>query len=228
MDLKIKDVAELLQVSETTINQWIKEKKIPAYKIQNEFRFDKMEVERWMMKNGKLENSLSFGKRGLEETTGTQTYSLFRALHKGDVIHDIAGRSKEEVIANTVKQVATKEHLDADGLTELLLDRERLQSTGLGHGIAIPHTRDTFLDGKPDFITIVFPQNPIDYDALDGKPVSILFFLFASDDKRHLHLLAKIAHLCSNEQAQKFLRTKPAKSALLEYIQIWEGKLSEK
>lgn len=62
---------------------------------------------------------------------------------------------------------------------------------------AIPHTRDTFLENKPDFITVAFPKETIKFDSLDGKPVYVLFFLFASDDKKHLHLLAKIAHFCS-------------------------------
>jgi nitrogen PTS system EIIA component len=51
------------------------------------------------------------------------------------------------------------------------------------------------------------------------------FFLFACTDKRHLHLLAKIAHLCSNQEALHFLRTQPDKKKVLEYIRHWEAHL---
>ena len=87
--------------------------------------------------------------------------------------------------------------LDAGVIGDLLLDREALQPTALSNGIAIPHTRDFLLNAHYDVVTIAFLKNPIDYGALDGKPVHTLFFLFATDDKKHLHLLAKIAHLSS-------------------------------
>lgn len=50
MDLKIKDVAELLSVSETTIRRWLLDGKIPAYKLNRQYRFSKIEIENWMMK----------------------------------------------------------------------------------------------------------------------------------------------------------------------------------
>ena len=50
MDLKIKDVAELLNVSETTIRRWLKDGKIPAYQLNHQYRFSRGEIEDWMMK----------------------------------------------------------------------------------------------------------------------------------------------------------------------------------
>ena len=49
MDLKIKDVAELLNVSETTIRRWLIEGKIPAYRLHHQYRFSRIEIENWMM-----------------------------------------------------------------------------------------------------------------------------------------------------------------------------------
>ena len=60
MDLKIKDVAELLNVSETTIRRWLKEGKIPSYQLNHHYRFSKSEVEDWMMKSKLGEGGLSF------------------------------------------------------------------------------------------------------------------------------------------------------------------------
>ena len=54
-----------------------------------------------------------------------------------------------------------------------------------------------------------------------------LCFLFASDDKKHLHLLAKVAHLSSQEEARAFLKTKPNKEELLEFVREWEGSIQK-
>jgi PTS system nitrogen regulatory IIA component len=56
--------------------------------------------------------------------------------------------------------------------------------------------------------------------------VNTLFFLFACDDKRHLHLLAKLAHLSSKQENLEYLNTHPSKPELLTYIKQWESNLA--
>ena len=72
-------------------------------------------------------------------------------------------------------------------------------------------------------VTLVFPKHPLDWGALDGKPVFALFFLFASDDARHLHLLAKIAYLSSHAPALDLFSHHPPKEKILEFIKTWES-----
>jgi PTS system nitrogen regulatory IIA component len=230
MDLKIKDVADLLNVSETTIRRWLTEGKIPAYRLNHQYRFDRTEIEDWVMKKKLGHTPEEFVVKGVskaaaepEEKTGIRQYSLFRAIHKGAVLRNVAGKAKNELIRNTMKKIAGDLNLDAEGLSELLLDRENLQSTGIGHGIAIPHTRDYLLETGHDVVVVAFPEKPIDYDALDGEPVHTLFFLFACEDKRHLHLLSKIAHLSSLPETMALLKSKPTKEAFLEYVRAWES-----
>lgn len=146
-------------------------------------------------------------------------------MHKGGILGDITGNTKEEVIRITMKQLSRELNLDPDTISELLLDREKLQPTALSNGIAIPHTRDFLLNAHFDVVTAVFLENSIDYGALDNKPVHTLFFLFASDDKRHLHLLAKIAHLSSQPETLQFIQTRPSKDKFLEYIKEWESNI---
>ena len=74
---------------------------------------------------------------------------------------------------------------------------------------------------------MLFLEEPISYGALDGKFVHTLFFLFASNDKRHLHLLAKIAHLSQQSQAIAFLETRPTKEHLLTFIKEWEAEVPQ-
>lgn len=237
MDLKIKDVAELLNVSESTIRRWLVDGKIPAYRLGQQYRFSRTEIEDWVIRHKQDETlegdpfqetsrAISEDEKAHRNISGNnKQFSLYRALHKGRVIENMPGRNKEEVIRATVEVIASDLNLDADVLTELLLDREALQSTALNNGIGIPHTRDFLLSAHHDVVTLVFPEKPLQYDALDGNPVHTLFFLFACDDKRHLHLLAKIAHLTSQPEALEFFQSRPSKEKVLDYIKDWESNI---
>ncbi len=242
MDLKIKDVAELLNVSETTIRRWLAEGKIPAYRLHHQYRFSRIEIENWMLSCRLQKETGNFlpsseeqifppkadKKEDQESKKGMQQFSLFRAVHRGDVITDIQSTKKEEIIRETTDRVSDDLGMDPLVMADLLLDREKLMPTALNNGIAVPHTRDFLLKGPTDVIVVVFPKEPIDWGALDENPVHTLFFLFACDDKRHLHLLAKLAHLSSNEEALELMRSKPAKKELLEYIKEWESRVSDR
>ncbi len=241
MDLKIKDVADLLNVSETTLRRWVGDGKIPAYRLNHQYRFNRTEIENWVLEQKLGSDGSPFGdplppssKKDIDPllqeekklpSGGTKQFGLFRAIHKGGVFHDVPGDTKEEVIRSTMEVLAQRLDLDAGVLTDLLLDRERLMPTALNNGIGVPHTRDFLLKEHFDVIIVVFPRKEIDYGALDGKPVHSLFFLFACEDKRHLHLLAKLAHLSSNDKALEMLKSRPPEKELLRYIRDWEGQI---
>lgn len=240
MDLTIKDVSKLLNVSETTIRRWLQEGKIPGYKLGHQIRFSRSEIENWVLESKIQKEKISDfvekdtlinlksekAKKIVSQKIGTQAYSLFRALYKGSVINNIQGKTKEDVIKACVKIIAKNLSLDANVLTDLLLDREKLMPTALNHGVAVPHTRDFLLPKSYDVVNVVYLDKPVEYGALDGEKVKTLFFLFACDDKRHLHLLAKIAHLTRNEKTLEFIHQHPGKAHLLNFIKNWETKLS--
>jgi PTS system nitrogen regulatory IIA component len=212
MDLEVQDVSELLHVPGETLLQWIDEGKIPAYLIQNHYRFNREEIENWLIENPDVPQ---MGERS--------NYNLYRALLKGDVYNDIVGTTKEEIILSACERIAKKLNLDPDTLSSLILDRENLMTTAVGEGFAIPHARDFYLDRPHDFIYCVHLPKPTDWGALDGVPVSTLFFLFASSDKRHLALLAKLAHCIASADMQKLLRARPGKRVILEEIKRLEA-----
>lgn len=231
MDLKIKDVAELLNVPEETVLRWLADGKIPAYKINQQFLFNRTEIEEWVIesKQGKAQGLTATEESQKENdhawAGGNKQFSLYRAIHKGTVLANVPGHTKEEVIRATMQAISSEMNLDADAIADLLLERENLQPTALNNGIGIPHTRDFLLSSHHDVVTVVYPKNPIPYGALDGKPVHTLFFLFASDDRRHLRLLAKIAHLSSQQEALDMLKTQPNKETLLHYVKELETKI---
>lgn len=232
MDLEIHDVAELFDVSESTIYRWISDGKIPAYRMNQlqhtDYRFSIREIEDWLLshKPHSINESENHSEKRKPKRPGSKQFNLFRAVHKGAVLHNIPGQNKTSVIQNTMKHAAKDFHLDPEVATELFLDREKLMSTALGNGIAVPHARDNFLTTGQDAIIVVFPEEPLEYGALDGKAVHTLFFLLTSDARRHLQLLAKIAHLSSKPEALKFFMTKPKKTDILDYVKEWESQVA--
>lgn len=214
MDLELKEVSELLNIPENELTQMAEAGSIPSYTIQNRLRFNREEVEEWL---------LSYPKAA--KNNPQRGFDLFRALTKGDVFYNIDASTKEEAIAAIMQEMAPRLNLDKDVLTEMVLAREELMSTGLGNGFAIPHARDFELPGPHDVAAVAFLKQPIPYDALDSQPVHTLIFLFATSDRKHLALLSKVAHLISNEEARQKLQLQPEKPQLLALIKDWEASL---
>jgi PTS system nitrogen regulatory IIA component len=145
MDLKLKDVAELLNVSENTVKRWISDSKIPYYKLNHQYRFSRSEIENWVLSCKQNGDFAPFEDENHTERLGTQQFGLYRALHKGGVYTDVPGETKEEVIRNAMQLIGNDQNLDAEIVTDLLLDRENLMPTALSNGIGVPHTRDFLL-----------------------------------------------------------------------------------
>ncbi|MDX8430270.1 MAG: PTS sugar transporter subunit IIA [Candidatus Algichlamydia australiensis] len=207
MDLEITDVAALLKVSEKTIEDWLVAGKIPSYRLDGKHRFSRIEIQDWMMRRQQEENIPS-----------GSDFSLYRALYRGEVLHGDFGTTKEKIIENAMSKLSEKLPDHVGNPAQLFLERERMMSTALGRGIAVPHTREFLLEGPHDIVSTVFLERPVDWGSLDEKPVSTLFFLMATSDKSHLQLLARIAHLASSPKTLTYLENKPTKSELLAII----------
>jgi len=83
--------------------------------------------------------------------------------------------------------------IDPDSVMEVVMAREQLGSTGIGHGVAIPHGR--MPDLAAPMVALARHNEGVDFDAIDGKPVHIVVLLLVpdSDDRQHLELLAQLA-----------------------------------
>jgi PTS system nitrogen regulatory IIA component len=153
MDLLIDEVADLLKVSHQTLSQLVKKGEIPSYEINKQVRFNPEEIERWMLQN----DHPSFEQNG-DKSTGTNHFILFRAIHRGRVFRNVPGDTKEEVIRETLKRLAEPLDFDAEGVTDLFLEREQMMSTAINNGIGVPHTRDFKLAAHYDAVAVVFPE----------------------------------------------------------------------
>ena len=107
-------------------------------------------------------------------------------------------------------------------ITDSLFARERLGSTGLGHGVAIPHGRIKGL--KNPLASVVRVQQPIPFDAPDDEPVSLLIFLLVPEaaTQRHLEILSEIAEMLSDRELRERLKTELSAAKVHELISNWE------
>ena len=112
------------------------------------------------------------------------------------VVSDLKGTNKKEVLEELCSALVTLHPtLDRDRMVGILLDRERLGSTGVGEGVAIPHGKMGDLGG----LVACFGRSAsgVAFDAVDDQPVSLFFLLFAPENSAGVHLkaLAKISRL---------------------------------
>jgi len=152
---------------------------------------------------------------------------LAKIFEKGSVWYCVDPLSFKEAVRSLVSIVKLPNSIDRKVLFNALLSREEMMSTAIGNGIAIPHVRlfDS-MSLQEDIVVVAYLFEPVDWVAPDGKPVHTLFFVLAADETRHLQILAEIAQLASDEDFVDFLRTMPAKEALIERIQQLEEKMA--
>jgi len=136
------------------------------------------------------------------------------------IIPDLRGRTKKEVLEELIDGLLeSKPQLDRDRLLGVLLERERLGSTGIGDGIAIPHGKLKDLDR----LVLSFGRSTqgVDFESMDGKPVHLFFLLVAPESCAGIHLraLAKIARLLKNGAVRKKLATVAGKEEIYAVIQ---------
>ena len=142
---------------------------------------------------------------------------------------DIKAASKEDVIKQAVKLVSASGAIkDVSVYEKGVFKREEESTTGIGEGIAIPHCKSEVV-AKPALAAMVIPEG-VDYDALDGEPVHLLFLIAApnSEDNVHLDVLARLSEMLMNDEFKNALLAAKSKKEFLEVIDKAEqGKLNE-
>lgn len=115
------------------------------------------------------------------------------------VISPLRANSKKQALQELAQHAAVATGLQERDIFEALLQRERLGSTGIGDGIAIPHGRLPGIEKLAGLFART--EKPIDFDALDGQPVDILFVLVAPEGAGadHLKALARVARVLRNQ-----------------------------
>lgn len=135
-------------------------------------------------------------------------------LSVDSIVADFRVSSKKQAIQSLARQIAANAGVDDRLVFDKLLERERLGSTGVGKGVAIPHAR---IEGLPR-ITGFFAKlaNPIDFDSVDDRPVDLVFMLLAPEEAGadHLRALASVSRLLRDDAMCNKLRLTPDVGAL--------------
>ena len=147
---------------------------------------------------------------------------LSRLLSPTNVVLDLSVTSKKRLFEQVGLLFENNHGIERSKVFDSLFARERLGSTGLGEGVAIPHGRIKGL--KEALAAGARLAEPIAFDAPDGKPVSLLFVLLVPEhaNEQHLGLLSELAQLFADRDFRAMLATAAHSSAIIELFSQWQ------
>lgn len=227
MQLDVDEFAKCLDVPASTVERWIRQGRIPVRRKGNTCEFSEAMIEKWAEANH-LHFCLPGQRREAEEKEeGARTMDdLLSVMRRGGVFFDMEGDTVEAVLWSAVEKAPFFDTPDRKkALYENLKAREEMMSTGIGKGVAIPHPRTPMTGSdNPAFITTCFLKTPVDYRAIDKRPVFVLFLLVSPTAKLHLHLLAQLSYCLRDEAFLELLKDRPEPESLFARIgELLEG-----
>ena len=152
---------------------------------------------------------------GLGETGG----KLADLIERGGVYRNMPGTTPRELLTALAGALPAVPSVPKDKLLEAVLEREALMPTGIGHGIALPHPRNPLVTTDSEqFVALVFSENPVDWNSLDGKRVDTLLLIVSASAKQHLQLLAEINFFCRQEDFRRLLKKRAPLEELLRFF----------
>ncbi|MBW2176975.1 MAG: PTS sugar transporter subunit IIA [Deltaproteobacteria bacterium] len=144
---------------------------------------------------------------------------ILEVLQKEAILENLKSKDKKGIIEELVAPVAKVANVSEEGLVRVLLDRERLGSTGIGGGVGIPHGKLKNLEN----IVLGFglSRKGVDFDSMDGKPTHVFFLLVTPENSTGLHLkmLARISRLLKNESFKERLINAAGQDDIFNIIQ---------
>lgn len=148
--------------------------------------------------------------------------NLARILPKNNVVLDLEVSSKKRAFEQAGLLFENNSGIARSTVSENLFAREKMGSTGLGHGVAVPHGRIKGL--KAPMAAFVRLATPIPFEAPDGKPVNLLIFLLIPDNvtQQHLEILSEIAEMFSDASFRKVLSEEADAAVVHQMISAWK------
>jgi nitrogen PTS system EIIA component len=213
MQLTVRDVARFLNVADKTVYRWINQGSLPAYRVNEQYRFNRAELLEWAMSR---KINVSEELVAEPESTSAPLPMLADSLKAGGIVYRLDGKDKAGVLRALVESMRLPDGLDREFLYRVLLAREALGSTGIGDGIALPHVRNPIvLHVSQPSITLCFLERSVDFDALDKQPVHTLFSLISPTVRAHLHLLSRLAFALRDPQFRAVIRHQGSREEIM-------------
>jgi PTS system nitrogen regulatory IIA component len=204
MQITVRQAATFLGVDEATVRRWIVDKGLPVHPVSERLHLNAIEVWEWAVERG-----IPVSRKLLEEAQRVpeRIPPLEELVKAGGIHRDIEGADKNAVLAAIVQRLPLPPDADREHLLAVLEAREAMGSTGIGHGIAIPHVRNPILlHVHQPFVTVFFLRRPVDYQALDGQPVDTVFLAISPSVPVHLGILSQLGFTLRDEGLRALLR----------------------
>ena len=223
MQLTLREAASYLNETERTVRRWITTRGLPARRVNERLLCNAIELWEWAIENGipVSKNLLNRARSAREEVP-----LLSSLLREGGVHRDLGGESKSEVLREAVGVLPLPDDVDRDFLATVLEAREAMGSTGIGDGIAIPHVRNPILlhVNRP-FVSLCLLRHPVDFDAVDDRPVNALFVVVSPNVPAHLQILARLGFALRDAELRRLLAQAAPVDAILARVSALEGDL---
>jgi PTS system nitrogen regulatory IIA component len=154
--------------------------------------------------------------------------SVRAAIERGGIFYGVAGKSRDEVLAAVTRLPGIPKGVDRRLLHQLLVAREALAPTSVGDGIALPHPRDpVVVHVEQPAVFLCFLENSVEFGALDGRPVRVLFMLLSPTVRDHLQVLARLAAALHDARFKELLHAAAPRETILSQLRAVEGERSE-
>lgn len=212
--LNIAEAARILGSRESTVARWARQGLLPSRGVFPELRFDRAALDRWARASGIT------GRTGQTASADYEDDLLAGAILRG-AVGNARPQDAAQAITMAVEQLSDLGESAVAQLTQAVLDRERMASTGLGRGVALPHPRrpEGLLIDAPR-LSILFLEEPIDWAAIDGQPVTTVLLLLSPSVPVHLELLARVSTALHDSNLVDLLHTAPDSTTLLEQVRV--------
>jgi fructose-specific phosphotransferase system IIA component len=148
-------------------------------------------------------------------------------LDRNAVVLDLDASDKDEALGRLIDVLAsTGKVRDIAQLRRVIFDREKLMSTGIGHGVALPHGKTNMVDAS--LAALATLRTPIDFDSLDDKPVTIIIMLVGTEGNvgLHLRLLSRISRMVGNDTFRLSLQAAKSADDVLALLASYEEERS--
>ena len=223
--LFVSDVVKLLHVPEATIYRWVRQGDIPCVVRSGKYYFNQSTLFSWAeSKHIHIHKHLLESKENNNEVESSN-FQLLEALQSGNVFHDVPSATIEVLFQEVSSRMNLPKNVKVC-LSEQLVQRENISSTGIGNGFAIPHPKTPLGHQiNQSVVGTFFLQSPLDFNSPDDLPVSVVFVLLSTDSVQHLQLLSQLVRLLSNSNVNDILNPPPSLETL---IAKFEKTLEEK
>lgn len=145
--------------------------------------------------------------------------NLSELIHRGGVIESCEGSSAEEIYRNVIAGMSFPSGISNEVIFNAVCSRERIMSTAVGNGVALPHARIPVIrENEDQRVCVIYPKNPVSMNAPDERKVSVMFMILTQNQQTHLDVLSKLVTLLQKTQFKKLLEKHAGEAELLNMI----------